>query len=97
MHPLGRLRAARRDDAVRRRSRRRDATISTISTIVFFALVAALIALSPGIKQSGRVVLLGAPASRTASESVSSGFWLNVKLMLISEALVLDVRTWSSP
>jgi polar amino acid transport system permease protein len=72
----------------RRRSRRRDATISTISTIVFFALVAALIALSPGIN---KVVesFFSATGFKDSFGSVSSGFWLNVKLMLISEALVL--------
>jgi len=73
---------------MRRRSRRRDALISTISTVVFFALVAALIAFSPGIN---KVVesFFSATGFKDSFGSVSSGFWLNVKLMLISEAIVL--------
>jgi polar amino acid transport system permease protein len=75
---------------VRRRSQRRDALISTISTIVFFALVVALIAFSPGVNK-----VVESFFSITGFEDsfgpVSSGFWLNVKLMLISEAIVLVI------
>jgi polar amino acid transport system permease protein len=74
----------------RRRSQRRDAVISTVSTIVFFALVAALIALSPGVNK-----VVESFFSLTGFEdsfgTVSEGFWLNVKLMLAAEAIVLVV------
>ena len=72
----------------RRGSRRRDAWISTISTVVFFALVAALFAFSPGVN---KVVesFFSATGFEESFGPVSSGFWLNVKLMLIAEAIVL--------
>ena len=72
----------------RRRSKRRDTVISTVSTIVFFVLVAVLIALSPGIN---KVVesFFSLAGFRDSVGTVSSGFWLNVKLMLVAEAIVL--------
>ena len=72
----------------RRRSRRRDAVISTISTIVFFCLVVALIAFSPGIN---KVVesFFSLAGFEDSFGTVSSGFWLNVKLMLVAEGIVL--------
>jgi polar amino acid transport system permease protein len=74
----------------RRRSQRRDTVISTVSTIVFFALVVALIAFSPGVNK-----VVESFFSITGFEDsfgpVSSGFWLNVKLMLIAEGIVLVV------
>ena len=75
---------------VRRRSQRRDAVISTVSTIVFFALVIALIALSPGVN---KVVesFFSLTGFKDSFGTVSEGFWLNVKLMLAAEAIVLVV------
>jgi polar amino acid transport system permease protein len=72
----------------RRRSRRRDTVISTVSTIVFFALVVALIAFSPGVN---KVVesFFSVTGFEDSFGPVSSGFWLNVKLMLVAEAIVL--------
>jgi polar amino acid transport system permease protein len=72
----------------RRRSQRRDALISTISTIVFFALVVGLIAFSPGVN---KVVesFFSLTGFKDSFGTVSEGFWLNVKLMLVSEAIVL--------
>ena len=74
----------------RRRSQRRDAVISTVSTIVFFALVIALIALSPGVN---KVVesFFSLTGFKDSFGTVSEGFWLNVKLMLAAEAIVLLV------
>jgi polar amino acid transport system permease protein len=74
----------------RRRSQRRDALISTVSTVVFFALVVALIALSPGVN---KVVesFFSLTGFKDSFGTVSEGFWLNVKLMLVSEAIVLVV------
>jgi polar amino acid transport system permease protein len=72
----------------RRRSRRRDTIISTVSTVAFFALVVLLIALSPGVNK-----LVDSFFSITGFQdsfgTVSSGFWLNVKLMLVAEGIVL--------
>jgi polar amino acid transport system permease protein len=74
----------------RRRSQRRDALISTVSTIVFFVLVVALIALSPGVN---KVVesFFSLTGFKDSFGTVSEGFWLNVKLMLVAEAIVLVV------
>jgi polar amino acid transport system permease protein len=84
--PVGTLGAT--GGLMRRRSRRRDAVISTVSTIVFFVLVVALIVLSPGINKLVES-FFSATGFKDSFGSVSSGFWLNVKLMLIAEALVL--------
>jgi polar amino acid transport system permease protein len=75
-------------DTARRGSRRRDLVISSVSTAVFFAAVVGLIVASPGVNK-----VVESFFSTTGFEdsfgSVSSGFWLNVKLMLLAEALVL--------
>jgi polar amino acid transport system permease protein len=77
-------------DTARRGSRRRDLLISSISTAVFFAAVVGLIVASPGVNK-----VVESFFSTTGFEDsfgpVSSGFWLNVKLMLVAEALVLVV------
>ena len=75
-------------DTARRGSRRRNTIISTASTVVFFAAVAGLIAASPGVN---KVVesFFSLTGFKNSLGPVSSGFWLNVKLMLVSEALVL--------
>jgi polar amino acid transport system permease protein len=77
-------------DTARRGSRRRELIISTASTVAFFAAVAVLIVASPGVNK-----VVESFFSTTGFEDsfgpVSSGFWLNVKLMLVSEALVLVV------
>ena len=75
-------------DTARSGSRRRNTIISTVSTVVFFALVAGLIAVSPGVN---RVVesFFSVTGFEDSFGPVSSGFWLNVKLMLLAEAFVL--------
>jgi polar amino acid transport system permease protein len=77
-------------DTARRGSRRRDLLISLISTALFFAAVVALIIASPGVNK-----VVESFFSTTGFEdsfgTVSEGFWLNVKLMLLAEALVLVV------
>ena len=71
-----------------RRGGRRAAVISTISTVVFLAVVAGVVAASPG---ASKVVesFFSLTGFRKSWSSVSAGFWLNIKLMLVSEALVL--------
>jgi polar amino acid transport system permease protein len=75
-------------DTARRGSRRRNAIISTVSTVVFFAIIIAAIAASPGADK-----VIDAFFSKTGFEDsfepIVKGFWLNVKLMLVAEALVL--------
>ena len=75
-------------DTARRGSRRRNAIISTVSTVVFFAIVIGAIAASPGADK-----VIDAFFSRTGFEDsfepIVEGFWLNVKLMLVAEAFVL--------
>jgi polar amino acid transport system permease protein len=75
-------------DTARRGSRRRNAIISTVSTVVFFAIIIAAIAASPG---ASRVIeaFFSTNGFEDSFEPVVEGFWLNVKLMLIAEAFVL--------
>jgi polar amino acid transport system permease protein len=75
-------------DTARRGSRRRNTIISTVSTVVFFAIIIAAIAASPGADK-----VIDAFFSKTGFEEsfepIVEGFWLNVKLMLVGEAFVL--------
>jgi polar amino acid transport system permease protein len=79
-----------RMDTARRGSRRRDLLVSLISTVVFLAAVVVLIVASPGIN---KVVesFFSAAGFEDSFGTVSEGFWENVKLMLLAEALVLVV------
>ena len=79
-----------RMDTARRGSRRRDLLVSLISTFLFLAAVVALIVASPGVN---KVVesFFSATGFEDSFGTVSEGFWLNVKLMLLAEALVLVV------
>jgi polar amino acid transport system permease protein len=79
-----------RMDTARRGSRRRDLLVSLISTFLFLAAVVALIVASPGVN---KVVesFFSATGFEDSFGSVSEGFWLNVKLMLLAEGLVLVV------
>jgi polar amino acid transport system permease protein len=79
-----------RMDTARRGSRRRDLLVSLISTVVFLAAVVALIVASPGVN---KVVesFFSTAGFEDSFGTVSEGFWLNVKLMLLAEALVLVV------
>jgi polar amino acid transport system permease protein len=72
----------------RRRTARQNTLISAVSTVAFFAIVAVAVALSPG---ASKVVesFFSLSGFNDSFSTVASGFWLNVKLMLIAEALVL--------
>jgi polar amino acid transport system permease protein len=89
VEPEGNARAGSLDTA-RRGSRRRNTLISAVSTVVFFAAVAGLIAASPGAE---KVVdsFFSASGFEDSFEPIVEGFWLNVKLMLVAEAFVLMV------
>jgi polar amino acid transport system permease protein len=75
-------------DMARRGSQRRNTAISAVSTVVFFAAVAGLIAASPG---ANKVVdsFFSTDGFKDSFEPIVKGFWLNVKLMLVGEAFVL--------
>jgi polar amino acid transport system permease protein len=75
-------------DTARRGSRRRNTLISAFSTVIFFAVIAGLIALSPG---ANKVVdsFFSASGFEDSFEPIAKGFWLNVKLMLVAEVFVL--------
>jgi len=77
-----------RMDTARRGSRRRDLLISCISMALFLAAVVALIVASPGVN---KVVesFFSAAGFEESFGTVAEGFWLNVKLMLLAEVLVL--------
>jgi polar amino acid transport system permease protein len=75
-------------DTARRGSRRRNAIISTVSTVVFFAIIIGAIAASPG---ADKVIdsFFSKTGFEDSFEPIVKGFWLNVKLMLVAEAFVL--------
>jgi polar amino acid transport system permease protein len=72
----------------RRLTARQSALVSIVSTVVFFAVVAIAIALSPG---ASKVVdaFFSLSGLNDSFSTVVAGFWLNVKLMVIAEAIVL--------
>ena len=72
----------------RRLTSRQEALVSAVSTVVFFVLVGVAIALSPG---ASKVVdaFFSLSGLNDSFATVAAGFWLNVKLMLIAESLVL--------
>jgi polar amino acid transport system permease protein len=72
----------------RGRTTRQNAIISAVSTVAFFVIVGVAIALSPG---ASKVVdaFFSLSGLNDSFSTVLAGFWINVKLMIISEALVL--------
>jgi len=72
----------------RRGSTKRNTIISVVSTIAFFILVALAIALSPGASKFIDA-FFSLSGFNDSFSSVVAGFWLNVKLMLIAEVIVL--------
>jgi polar amino acid transport system permease protein len=72
----------------RRRTTRQNTILSAVSTVVFFALVAVAVAVSPG---ASKVVdsFFSLSGLNDSFSTVVAGFWLNVKLMLIAEIVVL--------
>jgi polar amino acid transport system permease protein len=74
--------------AERRRRRHRSLVISGFSTVVVIGGLAALILTSPGWSAVRRT-FFSTSAFASAFSSVLSGFWLDVKLFLIVEVIVL--------
>jgi polar amino acid transport system permease protein len=67
---------------------RRGAVVSTVSTLVFLAIIVAVIASAPGTPVI-RQRFFDWAHIKEAFPSVASGFLLNIKIMLIAEALIL--------
>lgn len=74
--------------AVARRMRRRFTLFSSASTVVFFGVVATVVVLSPGW-QTVRETFFDGAAARDALPDVLDGFWLNVRLFLVAEPVIL--------
>jgi polar amino acid transport system permease protein len=75
-------------EAARRRRARRGAAVSAVSTVLVLGLLAAILLTSPGWP-SVRATFFSWSAFRDAFPDVLSGFWLDVRLFLIVEAIVL--------
>jgi polar amino acid transport system permease protein len=75
-------------EAARRRRARRGAAISAASTVLVLGLLVAIVVTSPGWPDVRRT-FFSASAFRESFPSVLHGFWLDVKLFLIIEAIVL--------
>ena len=67
---------------------RRGVVISTTSTLVFLAIIALVVALAPGTPAI-RQRFFNWSHIKQAFPSVASGFLLNIKIMLITEVLIL--------
>jgi polar amino acid transport system permease protein len=83
-----RLERRRERERLKRRASRRAAGLATASTVVVGAALVAAIVLSPGWPRV-RETFLSWPDFRTAFPDVLSGFWLNVRIFLVAEVLVL--------
>jgi polar amino acid transport system permease protein len=73
---------------VRRRRQRRSVTIAAISTVVVLGGLAALILTSPGWP-AVKSTFFSVEAFKASFSSVLSGFWLDVKMFLVVEVIVL--------
>ena len=82
--------ASRRDvrAAARRRRGRRGAAVAGLSTLVVIGGLVAIVVTSPGW-DSVRQTFFSWPDFKRAFPDVLSGFWLDVKLFVIVEAVVL--------
>ncbi|MBN6050526.1 amino acid ABC transporter permease [Nonomuraea sp. RK-328] len=77
-------------ERVRRARARRSASIATASTVVFVVLVAWVVTNSPGWPRVQDTFFNPEHFAR-ALPDVLSGFWLNIKIFLIAEPLILVV------
>jgi polar amino acid transport system permease protein len=89
--------------AARRRRARRGAFVAAVSTIVVLGGLAAIVVTSPGW-DAVRETFFSWEAFRTSFPDVLSGFWLDVRMFLIVEVVVLALgllialaRTTSAP
>ncbi len=74
--------------SVRRSQRRRSVAVATTAVVVVFGLLAVGIASSPGWPTI-KATFFDAEHAREAFPAILEGFWLNVKMFLIAEPLIL--------
>jgi len=73
---------------VRRSLRRRSVLLATAATVVFLVLLVGGIVLSPGWDRF-RTTFLSWSHAEEAFPDIARGFWLNVKMFLVAEPLIL--------
>lgn len=78
----------RERDRLRRRAAVRSAALASVSTLVVGVLAVLLVVRSPGWPRV-RQTFLSWPEFRAAAPDVLTGFWLNVRMFLAAEVLVL--------
>jgi polar amino acid transport system permease protein len=76
--------------AVARRIRRRSTLLASLSALVFFGLVAAVVISSPGWS-TVKATFLDWSVAKDVFPEVLEGFWLNVRLFLIAEPIILVI------
>jgi polar amino acid transport system permease protein len=74
--------------AARRRHSRRSTAIAAVSTVIVVGVLVALIVSAPGWP-AVRETFFSWDAFKTSFPDVLSGFWLDIKLFVICEAVVL--------
>jgi polar amino acid transport system permease protein len=72
----------------RRRAARRSASVATVSTIVFLAVVVGALVFSPGWPRV-RETFFSWDQFQKSFPDVLSGFWLNVRIFLVAEPVIL--------
>lgn len=73
---------------VRRSMRRRAVLLATAATVVVLGLLVTGMVASPGWDRF-RTTFLSWPHAKEAFPDIASGFWLNVKMFLVAEPLIL--------
>ncbi len=77
-----------RRQLLERRQRRRSAIIAAVSSAVVFSVLAVVVTRAPGWDEVRRSFFSG-EALRASFPEVLSSFWLNVRVFLVAEALIL--------
>jgi polar amino acid transport system permease protein len=77
-----------RRDAIARRMRRRSALIASLSAVVVFGMLVTAVVTSPGWP-TVRATFFDWSAAVDSFPEVLKGFWLNVRLFLLAEPLIL--------
>lgn len=74
--------------SVRRRLSRRAAAVATTATVLLVGALVAVVVTSPGW-DTVRATFLSAEHARASFPAIAEGFWLNVRLFLLAEPLIL--------
>ncbi len=75
---------------VRRRQRTRSLLVASASAVVFFGLLVTVVVTSPGW-ETVQATFFDVEAAQDALPDILEGFWLNVRLFLLAEPLILVV------